>query len=195
MTADDSIERVRERAALYALGALTAPEAREIATRLADGDLRYRAEVEAFAAVADQLAFAARATTAPAPARARVLDAIARHEAAVLDAGGVRFVRGARLEWQPTAIAGFEIKLLMADPTANRATVLGRMAPGTAYPAHRHAGLEELYLLEGDLLVGGVLMRTGDYCSALTGSVHDGVRTLGGCLFVVTASTADEILS
>ena len=29
--------------------------------------------------------------------------------------------------------------------------MLVRLAPGAAYPPHRHAGVEELHLLEGEL--------------------------------------------
>jgi anti-sigma factor ChrR (cupin superfamily) len=66
------------------------------------------------------------------------------------------------------------------------------MAPGTVYPAHRHGDLEEIYMLEGDYLVSGILMHAGDYCRAEAGSVHEDSRTLSGCVFIVTASMQDQ---
>jgi quercetin dioxygenase-like cupin family protein len=129
-------------------------------------------------------------------ARARALEAVAEHEAATIDEGGLRFVRSAQVDWMPGPVAGLELKLLRLDETQQRMTVLARMAPGTTYPSHRHGGLEELYLIEGDLLVGdAVLMRPGDYCSAEPGSIPTGIRTISGCVFVTTQSACDEILT
>jgi len=31
--------------------------------------------------------------------------------------------------------------------------MLVRLAPGTDYPSHRHAGFEELHLLDGELMI------------------------------------------
>jgi hypothetical protein len=38
-------------------------------------------------------------------------------------------------------------------------------------------------------------MRSGDYCRAEPGSVHDGIRTAGGCVFIITAAAPDELLA
>jgi anti-sigma factor ChrR (cupin superfamily) len=65
---------------------------------------------------------------------------------------------------------------------------------GTVYPAHRHAGIEESYLIEGDLLVEGYTLRSGDYCRAEAGSFHGEVRTDKGCKFIAVASLEDELL-
>lgn len=190
MSTDESIEEIRERAVAYALGTLPADEARAVEARLAAGDARYVEEVAAFRSVVDDLAYAAR-PQAPSPAaRARVLAAAAP----VVEQQGLRFVRGARVEWQPGVVDGLDFKVLRLDAAAGRATLLARMAPGVVYPNHRHAGVEEIYLVDGDLLVNGVPMRAGDYCSADAATVHDGIRTVGGCTFVVTASMHDEYL-
>ena len=195
MNTDETNEQISAQAAMYVLGILSADEARALEARLAAADERYRVEVDAFRAVAAQLAFAAR-PVAPGPrARARVLAAVAAHESSVIDDGGLRFVRAGQLGWQLGPVPGLEIKPLRLDLAQQRVTVLARMAPGTAYPAHRHGGLEELYLLEGDLLVGDVLMRPGDYCSAEPDTIHNAIRTLQGCVFVTTASTRDEVIA
>ena len=68
------------------------------------------------------------------------------------------------------------------------------MAPGTSYPGHRHAGVEECYVLEGDLRVGDLVMRAGDYQRAAIGSVHGVQSTEGGCLLLVLMSDRDERL-
>ena len=195
MSSEESIEQIRERAALYALGALPADEAALVDARLAAGDPRYAAEVAACRAVADDLAWAARPTMPPPAARARVLAPIAALEAPVIEQDGLRFVRGQQLEWQAGPIAGFETRALRVDEASGRITLLARLAPGAVYPAHRHRGVEEIYLVEGELTINGVVMRAGDYCSAEADSLHDGIRTAGGCVFIVTASALDEFVA
>jgi len=49
-------------------------------------------------------------------------------------------------------------------------------------------------VLEEDLTVSGVLMKAGDYCRAEPGSVHTGLSTSGGCLFIAVCSERDERL-
>jgi hypothetical protein len=195
VSSDESLEQIRERAALYALGLLPADEAQRVAACLAAGDARYLAEVAACRSVADDLAYAARPAAPQPAARARVLARIAAAEAPVLEQDGVRFVRGAQLDWQAGPIADFETKALRVDEAGGRITLLARLAPGGVYPSHRHRGVEEIYLVEGDLLINGVLMRSGDSCSADADSVHDGIRSPSGCVFVVTANAADEFLA
>jgi DNA-directed RNA polymerase specialized sigma24 family protein len=41
----------------------------------------------------------------------------------------------------------------------------------------------------------GVLMRQGDYCRADAGSLHTGVTTKTGCVFITVASSRDEWLA
>lgn len=53
-------------------------------------------------------------------------------------------------EWKEPA-PGIFVKLLATDIDRGRVSMLVRLAPGTDYPSHRHAGLEELYLLDGEL--------------------------------------------
>ncbi len=195
MSNEASIEEIRELAALYALGALPADAAAVVEARLTAGDPRYVHEVAACRAVADDLAWAARPAAPPPAARDRVLARIAALEAPVIEQEGLRFVRGGQSGWQVGPIAGFETRTLRLDEAGGRLTLMARLAPGAVYPAHRHRGVEEIYLLEGELTINGIVMRAGDYCSADADSLHDGIRSPSGCVFVVTASTADEFLA
>jgi len=194
VTSKETEEEVRERAALFAIGALSPEEAAVVERHLAAGEAPYQREVAAFRAVADDLAYAAPPRAPRPAARDRVLARLAADSPAVITQEGFRFVLGARLDWQPGVVPGVEVKLLREDASGGRRTRLIRMAPGTIYPKHRHPEVEEVYLLEGDLVVNGVLMRAGDYCSAEANSVHDGARSPSGCTFVVTAG-ANEFLS
>src|SRR5204862_3254229 len=55
-------------------------------------------------------------------------------------------------EWEEVA-PGISCKLLATDTEKDRVSMLVRLAPGVAYPPHRHAGVEELYLLHGELMI------------------------------------------
>ena len=44
-------------------------------------------------------------------------------------------------------------QLLATDADKRRVTMLVRLAPGAEYPPHRHAGVEELHLLHGEVIV------------------------------------------
>jgi anti-sigma factor ChrR (cupin superfamily) len=182
---------IRERAALYALGALSPDEARAFEADVA-GDAACESELAAFRAVADHLAYAAPPHAPPPGLRARVLASIAGDEIPVVDQDGVRFVRSDRLGWQAGPLPGLEVKRLFVDEEGGRRTTLVRMAPGAIIPAHRHGGVEEIYLLEGEVMMSGVLMRAGDYCRADADTVHADTRTQNGCLFLVTASMYDQ---
>lgn len=192
MSTKKDIEAVRERAALYALGQLSDADARAFEARLAARDEAHQSELAAFRSVVDDLGYAARPAAPPPELKARLLERIAAAEPAVIEQPGLRFVRSGQFEWQPGVAAGIEMKRL--SEVQGRVTMLVRLAPGATYPAHRHADVEELYLLEGQVYLSGVLMRPGDYCRAEAGSVHDRIHTPTGCLFIATASQRNEYL-
>src|SRR5580704_3779401 len=65
-------------------------------------------------------------------------------------------------EWEQVA-RGIECKLLADDAERHRVSMLVRLAPGASYPAHTHAGAEELHLLDGELWINGRKLVPGDY--------------------------------
>src|SRR4029077_15255305 len=97
--------------------------------------------------------------------------------------------------FEPTSIEGIDVRRLFVDEGADRVTMLIRMAPGTAYPAHRHGGVEECFVLEGDLEIGEEFeMNAGDYQRMDGGSAHPLQSTRGGCLLLLSSSRHDELL-
>ena len=97
--------------------------------------------------------------------------------------------------FEPTAIAGIAVRRLFVDEGADRVTMLVRMQPGTAYPAHRHGGAEECYVLAGDLSIGEELqLRSGDYQRMDEGTVHPVQSTRSGCLLLIASSRHDELV-
>jgi quercetin dioxygenase-like cupin family protein len=88
-------------------------------------------------------------------------------------------IRGADGRWLPL-LPGIGIKLLRED--ASTRSYLLRMAPGATLPAHDHSDDEECVVLEGDIRLGDVHARAGDYHLARSGLPHGDLRTDGGCL-------------
>jgi anti-sigma factor ChrR (cupin superfamily) len=99
----------------------------------------------------------------------------------------------AKPEWEEVA-PGISCKLLATDTEKNRVSMLVRLAPGTDYPPHRHAGVEELHLLQGELMIDDKKLYPGDYNRAEAGGVDHRVWSETGCTCVLLTSYKDVIL-
>ena len=66
--------------------------------------------------------------------------------------------------------------------------------PGAEYPPHRHAGVEELHLLHGELMIDGKKLYPGDYIRREADTVDHGIWTETGCTCVLLTSTRDVVL-
>lgn len=95
-------------------------------------------------------------------------------------------------EWEEVA-PGLSCKLLSSDPERERVSMLVRLAPGVEYPPHRHAGVEELHLLGGELVIDDKKLYPGDYSRAEAGSADARVWSETGCTCVLITSTRDEL--
>ena len=93
-------------------------------------------------------------------------------------------------EWQDVA-PGISCKLFATDEHRHRVSMAVRLAPGTAYPPHRHAGVEELHLLHGELWIDERKLYPGDYNRAEPGTSDQRVWSETGCTCVLMTSTQD----
>jgi anti-sigma factor ChrR (cupin superfamily) len=100
--------------------------------------------------------------------------------------------RPAEAEWEEVA-PGVSVKLLATDAENHRVSMLVRLAPGTDYPPHRHAGSEELHLLGGELMIDDRKLYPGDYSRAEAGSVDRRIRSETGCTCVLITSPKDVL--
>jgi anti-sigma factor ChrR (cupin superfamily) len=94
--------------------------------------------------------------------------------------------------WNEVA-PGVSCKVLAADLPNDRVSMLVRLAPGTVYPAHQHAGIEELHLLDGELWIDQRKMMAGDYNRACAGTADKRVWSETGCTCVLITSTRDRL--
>lgn len=93
------------------------------------------------------------------------------------------------------AAPGLSYKLLATDTEKDRVSMLVRLAPGVAYPPHRHGGVEELYLLHGELMIEDRKLYPGDYNRAEAGTADQHVWSETGCTCLLLTSTRDVFRS
>lgn len=74
--------------------------------------------------------------------------------------------------YQYSHLSGVTARMLHMDPTTKRFSAIVKLQPGSRIPPHRHDGLEESLVIDGELIVGDVRMRAGDYQWAENGSEH-----------------------
>jgi hypothetical protein len=177
---------------LFAVGALSAVERTRVESELAAGaipghdlDSVYEGVIEVWEEVAAGM---------PAPRRSLRAATISMIQAEESPAPTKIVVRSDEGRWRPSGLPGIMIKLLFVDRERSRKIYLARIEPGSTYPDHRHSGVEELLLLEGDLQVDGIELAPGDFLLALPESIHRNSFTASGCLLYASAALDDEIL-
>ncbi|HZF27910.1 MAG TPA: cupin domain-containing protein [Gammaproteobacteria bacterium] len=174
----------------YVLRAMPASEAASLERHLA-GCTQCRCELEELQHVVDALA--SWGTDVLRPPRS-VRRRLARRSAA--ETGDERILASAVAQPDPpwNQIApGIQVKMLSADSQADRVSMLVRLAPGFAYPSHRHAGVEELHLLDGELWIDGRQLGPGDYSRAEPGSDDHIVWSGTGCTCLLITSVEDAL--
>ena len=192
----DNKEGMCGQAESYALGATTASERRAFERHLKNC-LACKSELEA---AANTLANAIPLSAVDTEARSRFisklreLNASSSSSEVVFSFPGVLAKRASIMQWQPAAgLEGVWVKTLFDDTVRKYRTTLVRLDSGAHYPSHKHAEVEEAYILEGDLHFDAGTLFAGDYCRAESGSIHSSSYTENGCTLLITTSTADEL--
>lgn len=103
----------------------------------------------------------------------------------------VTAIRMQDVQWQPHFVPGSEIAILHTDLIKREIVGLFRAVPGMNYALHRHTATEEIYMLQGDLVVGDEVYGAFDYIRSEAGSTH-APYTTGGCMFFFRSSMDDE---
>jgi anti-sigma factor ChrR (cupin superfamily) len=95
-------------------------------------------------------------------------------------------------DWEQAA-PGIFCKLLATNTEQDRVTMLVRLAPNVDYPPHKHAGVEELHLLHGELWIDDRKLYPGDYNRAEPGSADKRVWSETGCTCLLITSPSDVL--
>ena len=99
-------------------------------------------------------------------------------------------IRPQELEWHPYQTEGVEVAILYLDPVNRMCSAIVKAADGIVYPLHQHQGIEEIYMLEGELEIGGEVYLAGDYIRSYPNSIHPPATTKG-CKFLIRTSLDD----
>ena len=102
-----------------------------------------------------------------------------------------------QITWRATRHEGIYLHVLRRDVETGDATVLIRMEPGCSYPAHRHSGIEEVFILQGGYRDRDGLHRAGEYVLNAAGSAHRPVALedpAEDCIMLAFAHGGIEIL-
>lgn len=87
--------------------------------------------------------------------------------------------RASDMAWEPLR-RGVQIKPLYAE--GDRISMLVQFEPGASVPAHGHGHGEECLMVAGDLFLGDVLLREGDFQFAPSGTGHGELQSDVGCV-------------
>lgn len=208
-------EQQQEQASLYALDALSEAEARAFEAEMR-GNAALRELVRDLQSTADLLAMSMPPATLPTALRDKVLARI--EEAGSATAGapspgtegaqrtarptaaeaipGLRFIDSADSKgWKPLPVPGAYIKLLSLEQERGYAVLLGKLDPGTRYPAHVNAGPEDFFVLTGDLVIGDRKLVAGDFHHADKGSQHTENYSVEGCTLLAVLTTDDPLVA
>jgi anti-sigma factor ChrR (cupin superfamily) len=179
-----------ERVSLYALQALPAGEVPAVEAQIAVC-AECREELEALHRIIGSfVSWPTDVLRPPTPLWDRLAQRIAAETGQEPVSPGPR--RGAESGWEEVA-PGLSVKLLATDAENHRVSMLVRLAPGTDYPPHGHAGIEELHLLDGELMIDDRKLHPGDYSRAEAGSVDRRVWSETGCTCVLITSPEDVL--
>lgn len=97
--------------------------------------------------------------------------------------GGSTYVCPQEMEWKPSQFEGVDIKVLYENKEAGEMTCLLRWAPGTTLPMHKHAELEQSYVLQGSFSDHDGIARAGDYVWRKKDSLHE-THSAEGCIIL-----------
>jgi anti-sigma factor ChrR (cupin superfamily) len=176
--------------AAYVMQALSPDEARAVEAHIRSC-AQCRQELETLRPVADSFVFwpsdVLRPPTSLQERLARRIAAETGENPVVPSAAGRQWNEPA---WEEVA-PGIFCKLMATDVKEHRVSMLVRLLPGVEYPPHTHAGLEELFLLAGELWIDDRKLYPGDYNRAEAGSGDKRVWSETGCTCVLITSTRD----
>ena len=100
--------------------------------------------------------------------------------------------------WKPlteqgVSTTGISVKVLRYDELTKRApSILLKFEPGASYPYHNHPAGEELFVLEGSVILEGTILVAGDYLYTPPGFKHS-VTSETGCIVLFMIPQEVEI--
>jgi quercetin dioxygenase-like cupin family protein len=100
-------------------------------------------------------------------------------------------IKAENMQWKPHRMEGVEVVVLFIDEANRMRNLLVKAAAGVTYPFHQHHGIEEIYMLEGELVINDQVYLAGDYIRSYPNSIH-APSTSTGCMFLIRACIDDN---
>ena len=181
-----TISEFEELAAAYSLGALSDAEKQQFESFLSEASEEEKQLMTDFGTVATFLGVSAKPVAPRPQVKDRLLDMVKREAIPVSDSQtrGFTTVFANEGHWKLLA-EGISAKVLYKDTQHHASTMLLRMEAGSQLEGHPHAMMEELYMLEGDCLCAGKVLKAGDYHRAAPNTTHEITSTRQGCLMLI----------
>lgn len=192
-------------AALRALDTIDESESRALEEKLQESP-ELQSELDAFEAAVGAIAYTAPLVPVSPNLKHRLFQRIAEfsltpteeiNSQPVIPVAGNNtpsvIVRSQNVKWRKYTVAGISFANLYVDREKREFTCLMRLEAGVEFPLHRHGGVEEVFMLEGDLEVEGELCYPGDYIRSFPNSIH-GPVSHNGCLLLVKSSLDNEMI-
>jgi quercetin dioxygenase-like cupin family protein len=95
--------------------------------------------------------------------------------------------------WIDTGLPGIRARVLAVDKTRSLVTLVIRAAPGAVYPAHKHRGPEECFVLSGSVVIDDLVLRAGDFHHADEDSDHGEITTIEGAEVLLVGAIDDYL--
>lgn len=96
-------------------------------------------------------------------------------------------------EWKATDYPGIERSLFRNNDAGGRSSVV-RLQHGARFPRHAHEGAEEVVVLGGSVLIGGVELTSGDYLFTSPGEEHDVVALSDAATIFVSSQKSTPVV-
>ena len=186
-------ENLSELASLYALNMLDDEDA-GILAQFGDA-LEFQAEVTELESAIAMMAYSVDVLPVPPNLKDRLFQRIAAEEQSQENEITILLEQSKSAQWQPYSLAkGVEVATLKIDVDTRQVQCFVRSSMQIKFPEHRHAGNEEIIVLEGDLAIGNQRYKVGDRVYSQPGTTHQ-PETMNGCVLYLRTSLDDEILS
>ncbi|MFN0076770.1 MAG: cupin domain-containing protein [Prosthecobacter sp.] len=181
----------------HALGTLEGTERAEFETCMNCPHSRAGKLATAYTELVGAVTLAALPAGEPPPpeVKERVVASIRTREAAKAATHAVPphvtalLMAGDDLPWMSTPYRGVRIRELSTD-SPDYSIIMLSCDPGAIFPPHHHAGSEDVYIMSGEAVMDGRVLRAGDFLHANAGSHHpDMMISQSGCQAMIITSS------
>ena len=108
--------------------------------------------------------------------------------------GQTKIVNVNDMPWQDAKTPGIKLKVLYRDPATGASTMCLKFEPGAETPLHEHTGLEQTFVIDGELEDHDGRVAAGNFAWRQAGSVHQAHSGPKGSLHLAFFSRPNRML-